>query len=354
MRCSAVFAIAFVSAACTVSPAPVARVRHVEPAQVAPPVASELLPDPQSPVTELTIARPEAVACALASSSWTGAVRLRDGGPTFATVQSTPSTLHVPIEGGPVIVDVTGVFDLTFVIASPSVFLARPLALGDFVVPFASTPLAVATRHTEGSLTVGLDVSDRFETPSSVTQAVSCRDLTPTVANYDALEFARMPESVDVAIEAGTELRSRPGGKSLARVRDAGGLVRFGALVNGARRIVIEGRGYLAMGWVPANRVYAPQVGYGRGVGGRGTLRWSTIPSAACKAPIPIYGQLGDERALIGRTKPGARFQRAPTEKLTVPKGFVAIAPATMWLSLAPGAMLLLHESDLTMCAPTP
>ncbi len=302
-------------------------------------------------VTEITIARPETVACALPSKSWTGVVQLRQGGPDFATVRTTESTVHIDAGGGAAIVDVTGAFDLSAVVSAPSVFLARPMALGDFAVPLAHTPLALAAPHAEGSLTVELDVSDRFEAPLAVTQVVRCADLTPTTAGYEAHQFVRMPKSIDVAIQAGTELRSSPRGAAVARVRDGGGPVRYGTLEHGARRVVIEGQGYLAAGWVAADRVYVPHAGYGSGFGSMSGIHWARNHSATCKTSVPIWGQVGGERAVIGRTKPGSRFVGG-SQGNAVPRGFVAIGPASAWIELAPGAQLLMLKSDLERCSP--
>jgi len=353
MRCLALLVAVAAGAAC--GGAPPTNVGadhgHVE----RPVVARESHLDVPGPaateVTEITIARPETVACSLPSKSWTGVVQLRPGGPDFATVRATESTLHVGSRGEVAVVDVTGAFDISAVVSTPSVFLARPMALGDFAVPLARTPLALAAPHAEGSLTVGLDVSDRFEAPRSVTQVVRCADLTPTTAGYEAHQFVRMPKSIDVAIEAGTELRSSPRGPAVARVRDGAGLVRYGALEDGARRVVIEGRGYLAAGWVEAGRVYVPQAGYGSGFGSMSGIHWSRNHSATCKTSVPIWGQVGGERAVVGRTKPGSRFAGS-SQGNAVPQGFVSIGPTSAWIQLAPGAQLLMLKSDLERCSP--
>lgn len=301
-------------------------------------------------ITELTLSRPEDVACALSASTWSGALQLRPGGPSFATARSAKATLQIPRDGSAGFVDITESFDVSAFVSDPQVHLARPMALGDFAVPFSGTVLALQAPHPEGMLTVGIDVSDVFEAPGVVTQAVRCADLGPVPGSYDAETFARTPQSIDTTLAARTPLRSSPRGEPVAVVRRVNTPVRFGALENGRRRVVFEGRGYLAVGWVDAHAVDVPRTPFLRGLSGRFASRVRSPTTTVCGTSVPLFAQVGGERAVVGRLRAGSRFWPSSRNARGVPPGFASIEAPSEWLAIAPGALLLLLESDLQRC----
>ena len=80
---------------------------------------------------------PANVACSLHSSSWTGDLQLRARGPVFATVADRKSTVLVPRARGAAFVTVRAPIVLHGVLTVPTLFLARPIPLGGFIVPLA-------------------------------------------------------------------------------------------------------------------------------------------------------------------------------------------------------------------------
>lgn len=358
MRISALVPLTFfLAAACATgrvdTPRPLAEVPTVTAAadRPVPQEAEAIHKGARVRTAEIVIARPTDVACSLASKSWSGSLQLRDGGASFASLASADATLVLPRVDGAAAVEVRGPIDITAVVSDPRVYLAKPMALGDFAVPLASTALDLAAPHEEGSMNVGLDVSDMFEAPSAVRQVVPCSALTAVESSYDASAFVHAPSSIPVAVVPFTDLRATPRGPIVAKIaKTPRGNIRVGASHDGARRLVLEGRGYLATGWVPADSVQARDLGYGTGSGRLGAARYMRSHAARCAEPIDVYAQIDGERARIGVMRAGTRYVRDSVAEHRVPDGFVAIELADHWLTMNERALLLIASDDAARC----
>lgn len=304
---------------------------------------------PEPAVKTLVIERPENVACALSAERWEGALQLRDGGATFATVRAGKGTLHLPVEGGAAVIDLTGGLELTAVVSAPSVHLARPMALGDFAVPLAETALELAAPHEAGRMNVGLDVSDLFDAPRSVRQVVPCSALQPSKASYDARAFVRQPTRDPVGLVPFTELRSAPQGPVVARLGKSP-QARVGAASGASRHVVLQGRGYVASGWVPSAAVDFSSLGMASGVGRLGYRTREYTRTSICSDPLRVWAQIGGERAIIGVLPSGVGYVTSHKETRENTAGFVSVELTTSWLHVDDRAVLLLDSLDVARC----
>jgi hypothetical protein len=304
---------------------------------------------PEPAVKTLVIERPANVACALSTETWRGSLQLRDGGATFATVHAGKGTLHLPVEGGAAVIDLTGGLELTAVVSAPSVHLARPMALGDFAVPLAETALELAAPHEAGRMNVGLDVSDLFDAPLALRQAVPCSALAPAQASYDASAFVRQPTSDLVGLAPFTSIRSAPNGPVVARLGKAP-YARIGATSGASRHIVLEGRGYVAAGWVPSAAVNFSSLGMRGGVGRLGRRMRGYPRPSTCGEPLRVWAQIDGERAVIGVLPKGVGYVASHKETRENTVGFVSVELTTSWLDVDDRAVLLLDSLDVARC----
>ncbi len=289
-------------------------------------------------------------ACVFEHEEWAGTVHIRPDGPAFANIEGAPASLSIPVDGKAARVKIRGRIDLLAVAASPEIFLAKPIALGGFIVPFAETSLTVAGPHKTGHLNVSLDISDLFELPPVVAQELACSALTGVSADYDAAAFVGLGTQDPMAAMVGSQLRLEPKGPSAGRLSRAAAATVVGSSGDDVRRVVMTTSSYHAVGWMPRHYLSAETH---FGTIGRARLlamRSGLGGSPTCKKDITVMAQVGDERAEIGRIVAKAHFSRVEPQPHGLSPDVVAITSPDGWLRLAPGAALLVRAADLEGC----
>lgn len=293
------------------------------------------------------------VACDVRTSSWSGVVSLRAGLP-FARVSGVPATLT--LEKPPVAhVVVEREIRLHALVESPAIHAATPTLLGGFALPFAETGLTWSPVERTGKVTVQVATDDLFAEPVKATLEVDCGDLAASEPTYDLPGFLRGLPGTEVSLAAGAGLSATPQGKLVATLRrDAGSPAVVIESKGTSRRVVVTASGYFAVGWVDAkfvgNEEYLAPA-FGHGVGGAYSEYVGTPPS--CDHEVPVFGQVGRERAHLGTMHAGTGYRRAPrpegqTEGLE--SEWTAIALVSPWLRPVDGASLLVRAEDLTGC----
>ncbi|NUO51841.1 MAG: hypothetical protein HOV80_23575 [Polyangiaceae bacterium] len=320
------------------------------PVATAAPTTSVERATPEPGVKMIAIESAGEAACVFESQEWVGTVHMRADGPAFARIERAPASLSMPLDGKTAHVAVRGKLSVVAIAGSPEIFLAKPIALAGFIVPFADTSLTVAGPHKTGHLNVALDVSDLFALPSVVSQELDCSALTSVSAGYDADAFVRLGDQNNrIAVRAGSELRLDPKGTSVARLSGGAAATLVGSS-GASRRVVMSTRSYHAVGWISHDDL-DPHTRYASVPRLRmGAARYGLGGSPSCKKDITVMAQLGDERAEIGKIALGATFSRIEPQPHGLDPEVVAITSPEGWLRLAPGAALLARAADLEGC----
>lgn len=337
------------------------------PAPAAEPAAPERPADAPDP-PELPL--PDPAACTLTAERWRGAatttdLRLRRGGPVFATISSPAARLHLPAgpaEAGAVLeaedagLALRGHIDGSAVVLRP----AQPVLLGGFAVPQPDAALAweqaapglVSVRFQPGA---GVEV---LEGP--LRAEVRCDAVALERSRFDAraaVSGARLDRRALLRMGRAIPLAAAPGAAPAARLLPADDLdaeVRV-IEVNGARsRVIWERNDVLVFGWVasadlrPVPKNLTGQ-GYGTGSGSGFGRSVHSIARVVCPADVPVIVEIEGERATVGRVRAGT--------VIDVMKRGGDHAPIVVQsgrISIPSGASLLAREDHLAACSPAP
>jgi hypothetical protein len=329
---------------------------------VAPPLPEKRLPE---------VREPTSVACRVRDFS--GSVeklRLRAGGPVFATLVRAPVSLALPT-GAPApatavmdegLLVVRGVIDT----ADVRLYLRQPTVFRGFLLPKARTLLTWA-KGNAGTLTLSVSAKSVLVDPGIVEDLIPCEKLALTPQSFEARDVVTKRTGLSelgVARDA-APLSGAPGGEVLAELR-AATLVKVVETKGNATRILIDQPGYYAFGWVRSADLAKPThlagygTGYGRSSRTRGTIRGGRV----CLRDLTLIAEVSGERALVGTVRKGMFFdldEPEPEEPADGPpprgrrarQTHVPIQlPRARWLRVAEGAHLLVPADELAECDP--
>lgn len=311
------------------------------------PAEAPVAPVPK--IVELSIPAASPKACRIEGAGWSGRVQLRTGGPAFATVKKAPAAIWLGDPKEAAHLTVTSSFVLDAVVDHPPIYLAKPHLLGGFAVPLAGTSLEWEQVDTKGKIAALLDVSDVFAAPRHARSVVDCSALVIVETDYDTAAFIGGIAQERTSVRAGSVLEAAPGGDVLARMGDKSASAAVIASRSGAKKVVIDGRGYLAVGWVDPGAMEMLGIGTGRiGRSGHGSGRGhSTSPK--CAHDVALLAQVGGERAPIGTLTQGTVYEvLSPPPDLE--EDLVSIRIETDRLELADGALFLAKKSAFVDC----
>lgn len=336
-------------ASCAPTPAPVSsRVGASAPAQTAVGRAREA-----PPRTTTRIERPTEVACTLRSSAWIGSLELLPGVP-YASVFEADATMTIARAGttAHVLVSADGV-ELEGVLRDPPVYLRRPIALAGFVVPYSDTALGLGAQHDPGRINVSLDVTAAFSDPQSVSQELSCDDVSTTRGVYDVRAFVKTPDAHRI-VPRGAPLRLTRGGPVAARIVE--GNHGLDVHADGAGRVVLDADIFVAVGYVAREAFIRPNTLRGSHRSRRPHVRpqrephdYEGLTPQVCAFELPLIAQAAGQRAIVGHLAAGRPFLLDNPEG--APEGLVPIDIVADWLTSASGAILV-DEHAIHDCPP--
>ena len=295
---------------------------------------------------------PSEVACTIGAGAWSGDLQLRPGGPVFANVVAVRTTVLVPVGDGSPHLTIDAAMILHGFVDAPRFFMAKPIALGGFVVPRARTTVAVEG-VAMGNLAVSLDVSGVFTEPSKIREQVSCEAVTLVEGDYDARASAKPLQGALIAMGGNATLSLTAGGPPVARLKSSpAAKIIAGQTRSGKRQLVLEADGFIAFGWVPKDALNTDGA---TGIGGHGTLgrrrfSRSVDHDQACGHELTVLAEAGGERAVVGTLKAGARFVSEGPRPDDLEPELEPIQLPGSWMEAAPEAHLLLRKSELADC----
>lgn len=319
--------------ACAEAPLPA----PTPPVVISPPIASAsasaeqgALPGAISSLDPRLVELPDAVACALATASWTGAtakteLRVRAGGPVFARARTGKATLHLPVGNaadGAVLEIADAALAVRGHVAAEAIALhpARPFVLADAVIPLGEARLEWASAKA-GAVGVTFDPHEGITLARPpVAEDVPCDALSLDDSPIDAtVALPGAPKNgKEGLLRAGrpVPLSLTAGGAVIATLTAQAGIdARIMVLgAAGANTRILWTRDRSAIfGWVPTAQLEFPGkmpegIGFGSG-SGSGTLAGThALYRVICADDVTATVELGGERWTVGRLLAGAKI----------------------------------------------
>jgi hypothetical protein len=357
--------------ACTPAPAP-ARGAAPAPAPVivsAPPAPAEP-PEPEAePAPSLPeIVEPTPAACRLSADDWSlRDLRLSVGGGRFAWAVHAAGSIVLPVTREPrEVVAVFGRGTIRLVARADEVplYTKAPRALLGIVTPDADAALGLRAAAPD-SVQVEFGASVVLVRPDPVTDTLRCSELGIVPAKFDARASITKRKNLPKrwAAHEGVAIAATRGGSEVAAFGDA---IEVGVLETrgGLARVLAEGPDFVVSGWVATRDLTNTRyvgAGYGRGVGELGAFQAAYTQLPSCVHALTLIGELGDERAIIGKIPMGSSYQLvdAPEDEdpraRKDPNRLVQVElPFSVWLRLEKNARLLVPAAELETCRPEP
>jgi hypothetical protein len=303
---------------------------------VSPPIAPASSAVPEAPPEAVASSQfrvveiPEVSACVLTTARWRGAVeetalRVRAGGPVFATVLSGRASLHLPVgsaTGGAVVEVADAALAVRGHVAASDVWLhpGKPFVLGDAVIPLGNARLDW-TSSRPGGVSVAFDPEEGIAlVQPPLTGDVPCDALSLDHDSFD--ESAALPgaakggkegllragRAAPLALTAGgaviANLTAKPGVDARITVLGAAG-------VN--TRIAWARENSAIFGWVPTaaldlSKDLSPRGGHGSGSGSGRLSGTHSLYRIACPTDVDAIVEVGGERWQVGRILAGTKI----------------------------------------------
>lgn len=300
-----------------------------------------------------------AVGCEVAGQAWSGTLSMRENLP-FAVVRrarvavtlASPPTAHVTVDAS---------LRINALVERPDVHVAAPTLLGGFIVPKAETALTWGAVATADRVPITVAIGDTFESPPAVTAELPCDALTMDVPSYDARARAIAGSGrvvatagTDISLEGPAAFSATPGGEVIATLTskwavEASLLESRGS----ARRVVLEGAGYWASGWVDA-RFVRPAGSRGMRGGGGEAFVFPVGGRSTCGHDLPVFALVETQRAHVGKLNAGALFRQVDAAPVRLEDGWAAIEPDDPTVTHLFGARWVVRIEDLATCSPPP
>ena len=288
------------------------------------PAESLASPEPRA------VALPDVTACLLTTTQWRGAtpkseLRVRAGGPVFATVRSGNGSLHLPVgkaADGAILEIADKALAVRGHLAASDVWLhaGKPLVLGDAVIPLGTARLEW-TSSKPGAAGVAFDPHEGI----ALAQPPLAADLPCDAISLDSTSIDEMAALPGVA-KTGKEgllrsghavpLATTAGGAVIATLTaKAGEDARISVLgaAGPSTRILWTREDSAIFGWVPTAELefpkqLPPKTGFGTG-SGSGTLSGThSLFRAVCAADVTAVVEVAGERWMVGRILAGTKI----------------------------------------------
>jgi hypothetical protein len=204
--------------------------------------------------------------------------------------------------------------------ASFSLYPQSPSVVKGFLVPESDTAVKLVKTDVDTVVFAPVFAAERLTTADTdLTESRPCAFFALTRKTFDALPATGADPRGTVALRPGkVELKKELNGGVVATLTttDRSPMAQLLATSGTQKRIAWSSGGALVFGWVPSKSILEVG-GIAGGVGAGGTQPWTNPGIAAwtrvkCTEDLPLVGEVGKERSVVGTIKKGKFFQIGP------------------------------------------